>query len=83
MVLLSRVWCRDLRDLIEGLWGALFKVGIFMFQMFLVLWCGCGGPEIIGLLCIWGVVMFCGLEIIELSCDWCAVYGLASSEDGS
>ena len=36
----------------------------------------------IGLLCIWGVVMFCGLEIKELLCDWCAVYGLSSGEGG-
>ena len=36
-----------------------------------------------GLLCIWGVVMFCGPEIIGLLCDWSAVYGLASGEGGS
>ena len=57
--------------------GASFKVGIFMVQTFLVAGCGCGGLEIIGLLCIWGVVYVfgivsvdsCGPEMIGLLCD--------------
>ena len=54
-----------------------------MVWTFLVLLCGCGGPEIIRLLCVWGCVMFCGPEIIGILCDCSAMYGLASGEGGS
>ena len=47
----GQLWWVDLCNLLEGWSGVSFKVGIFMFQTTFCSVSGCGGPEMVELLC--------------------------------